>query len=81
MKSLKSLCLLGFANLECPAEAFDLAEADKKYRKGSAIEVVGKAVKNQADNWFYEYQEAHRSFDQEASAGGNMFRVINPYRV
>ncbi len=81
MKSLKSLCVLGLANLECPAEAVDWADADKKYRKGSAIEFAGKAVKNQPDNWFCEYQEAHRSFDQEASADGNMLRVLNPYRV
>lgn len=66
MKKIKTLCLLGLANLECPAEAVELEEAEKKYRKNDIVKFKGKTttVKNDI-KWFLEYEKVHRLLDED----------------
>lgn len=61
---MRSLCLLGFANLEYPAEAFEIVDNDKKSRQGRIIR-DGEQHLSQKDtmDWFREYQKAHKSID------------------
>lgn len=64
MKKIRSLCLLGLANLECPAEACDIEKLDKKSGKANVMNVCEMNTHDQEDLlWFQDYRREHQSFD------------------
>lgn len=64
MKKIRTLYVLGVANLECPVEALDWAEESKKSGHGHYFHTITKE-KCDADRleWFQSYEKEHQSID------------------
>lgn len=64
MKKIRSLYLLGLANLECPVEACDIEKLDKKSDKANIMNVCEmNAHDRESLLWFQDYRKEHQSFD------------------
>lgn len=64
MTSLKSLCLISIAYLECSSEALDVENEDKKFCRRPVVDVTANDLSYGVDvDWFRAYEQAHQLVD------------------
>lgn len=64
MRNIKSMCVLGLANLGCTGEALDIAVEDKKHNSTHhRMEKTCIVSQHETEIWFKEYLRAHRERD------------------